>query len=52
MVAIRAFLTSRARWPIEYGPIAAGISIAIITVAKGLGSKLNSTFSSISTRLN
>jgi pilus assembly protein Flp/PilA len=36
---------------IEYGLIAAGISIAIIAVVKGLGTKLNSTFSSISTQL-
>lgn len=36
---------------IEYGLIAAGISVAIISVVKGLGTKLNSTFSSISTQL-
>ncbi len=36
---------------IEYGLIAAGISIAIIAVVKGLGTKLNSTFSSVSTQL-
>ena len=36
---------------IEYGLIAAGISIAIIAVINGLGSQLNSTFSSISTQL-
>jgi pilus assembly protein Flp/PilA len=33
---------------IEYGLIAAGISVAIITVVGGLGSKLNTTFSSVS----
>jgi pilus assembly protein Flp/PilA len=32
---------------IEYGLIAAGIAVAIITVTKGLGSKLNTTFTSI-----
>ena len=32
---------------IEYGLIAACISIAIITVATGVGSKLNSTFTQI-----
>ncbi len=36
---------------IEYGLIAAGISIAIISVVNGLGSALNSKFSSISTQL-
>jgi pilus assembly protein Flp/PilA len=36
---------------IEYGLIAAGISIAIISVVKGIGTKLNTTFSSISTQL-
>jgi pilus assembly protein Flp/PilA len=36
---------------IEYGLIAAGISIAIIAVVNGLGTKLNGTFSSISSQL-
>jgi pilus assembly protein Flp/PilA len=36
---------------IEYGLIAAGISIAIITVVFTLGTQLNSTFSSVSTAL-
>ena len=36
---------------IEYGLIAAGISVAIITVVQGLGSKLNSTFTSVSSAL-
>jgi pilus assembly protein Flp/PilA len=36
---------------IEYGLIAAGISVAIITVVSGLGSKLNSTFTSVQTAL-
>jgi len=37
---------------IEYGLIAAGISVAIITVVQGLGTKLNTTFNNISTKLN
>jgi pilus assembly protein Flp/PilA len=37
---------------IEYGLIAAGISIAIIAVVNGLGTKLNTKFSSISTQLH
>lgn len=36
---------------IEYGLIAAGISLAIIAVVNGLGSNLNTQFSSISTSL-
>jgi pilus assembly protein Flp/PilA len=36
---------------IEYGLIAAGISVAIIAVVSGLGSKLNGKFDSISTQL-
>ena len=36
---------------IEYGLIAAGISLAIIAVVNGLGSKLSTNFSSISTSL-
>ena len=37
---------------IEYGLIAAGISVAIITVVQGLGTKLNTTFANISSKLN
>ena len=36
---------------IEYGLIAAGISVAIIAVVQGLGTQLNSTFSSVSSAL-
>jgi pilus assembly protein Flp/PilA len=36
---------------IEYGLIAAGISVAIITVLQGLGTKLNTTFTSVQTAL-
>jgi pilus assembly protein Flp/PilA len=36
---------------IEYGLIAAGIAVAIIAVTKGLGSKLNITFTSIQAAL-
>ena len=36
---------------IEYGLIAAGISVAIITVVSSLGSSLNSTFTSVATAL-
>ena len=36
---------------IEYGLIAAGISVAIIAVVNTIGTKLNTNFSSISTQL-
>ena len=36
---------------IEYGLIAAGISVAIITVVGTLGSSLNTTFTSVATAL-
>jgi pilus assembly protein Flp/PilA len=36
---------------IEYGLIAAGISVAIIAVVNGLGTKLNTTFGSVSSQL-
>jgi pilus assembly protein Flp/PilA len=36
---------------IEYGLIAAGISLAIIAAVNGLGSTLNTKFSSINTSL-
>jgi pilus assembly protein Flp/PilA len=37
---------------IEYGLIAAGISVAIITVVSQLGTKLDSTFTSVKNALN
>ena len=36
---------------IEYGLIAAGIAVAIITVVQGLGTKLNSTFGTVKNAL-
>jgi pilus assembly protein Flp/PilA len=36
---------------IEYGLIAAGISLAIITVVNGLGTNLNDKFTSINSSL-
>jgi pilus assembly protein Flp/PilA len=36
---------------IEYGLIAAGIAVAIITAVNGVGSSLSGTFTSISTSL-
>jgi pilus assembly protein Flp/PilA len=49
---LKAFLKDESgATAIEYGLIAAGISIAIISAVKGVGTKLNTTFSSISTQL-
>ena len=36
---------------IEYGLIAAGIAIAIITAVQGVGGKLNTVFGNVSTAL-
>ena len=36
---------------IEYGLIAAGISVAIITAVMTLGTQLNSTFTTVSSQL-
>jgi len=36
---------------IEYGLIAAGISVAIIAVVNGLGTQLNTVFSTVSSDL-
>lgn len=36
---------------IEYGLIASGIAVAIITVVQGLGTKLNTVFSNVSANL-
>jgi pilus assembly protein Flp/PilA len=41
----------RAATAIEYGLIAAGISLAIISAVNGLGSKLNTKFASINSSL-
>lgn len=47
-----AFLNDKsAATAIEYGLIAAGIAVAIITVVKGVGTKLNTTFTSVETAL-
>ena len=53
MAVLKSFLRDQSgATAIEYGLIAAGISVAIITVVQGLGSKLTDTFSGISTKLN
>ncbi|MDO8877089.1 MAG: Flp family type IVb pilin [Pseudolabrys sp.] len=52
MSKIVAFLKNESgATAIEYGLIAAGISVAIIAVVNGLGTSLNDKFTSISTQL-
>jgi pilus assembly protein Flp/PilA len=48
---IRFFSDESGATAIEYGLIAAGIAIAIITAVQGVGSKLSSNFVDISTSL-
>ena len=52
MTKIRQFLRNNdGATAIEYGLIAAGISVAIITVVGTLGTGLNTTFTSVATAL-
>jgi pilus assembly protein Flp/PilA len=52
MTKVAAFLRNESgATAIEYGLIAAGISIAIIAVVFGLGTQLNNTFTNVSTGL-
>ena len=37
---------------IEYGLIAAGISVSIIAVIQGIGSRLNATFTAMQSAIN
>jgi pilus assembly protein Flp/PilA len=50
-LAIRFLKDNSGATAIEYGLIAAGIAVAIIATVQGLGSKLNTTFSSVSSAL-
>jgi pilus assembly protein Flp/PilA len=52
ILSIKRFLSDDSgATAIEYGLIAAGISVAIITVVASLGSSLNTTFTSVATAL-
>jgi len=52
MSVIKSFLKDESgATAIEYGLIAAGIAIAIITAVQGVGTKLSSNFVDISTSL-
>jgi pilus assembly protein Flp/PilA len=48
---IRFFKDENAATAIEYGLIASGIGVAVISVISGLGTHLKTTFSTISTAL-
>ena len=50
-LVLRFLKDSSGATAIEYGLIAAGISVAIIAVVNTLGSTLNDKFTSISTQL-
>jgi pilus assembly protein Flp/PilA len=50
-LVLRFLKDSSGATAIEYGLIAAGISVAIIAVVNGLGTQLNDKFTSISTQL-
>ena len=47
----RLIVDSRGVTAIEYGLIAAGISVAIIAVVNGLGTNLNGVFTNVNTQL-
>ncbi len=50
-VLVRFFNDEAGATAIEYGLIAAGISIAIVAAVQALGTNLNTTFSNVSTAL-
>jgi len=53
MAVLKSFLRDESgATAIEYGLIAAGISVAIIVVVQGLGTKLANVFSNVSTAIN
>ena len=51
IILIKFLKDETAATAIEYGLIAAGIALAIITVVNGLGSKLGTKFTAINTSL-
>jgi pilus assembly protein Flp/PilA len=50
-VVLKFLCNERGATAIEYGLIAAGISVAIIATVQGLGTNLNNTFSTVSSAL-
>ncbi len=52
MKTLKAFLANESgATAIEYGLIAAGISVAIIVMVNTIGTQLNTSFQSVSTQL-
>ena len=52
LVKLRRFMADESgATSIEYGLIAAGIALVIIAVINGIGTRLNTKFTSISTQL-
>jgi pilus assembly protein Flp/PilA len=52
MILVKRFIANEnGATAIEYGLIAAGIALAIITVVNGLGTSMNAKFGSISSSL-
>jgi pilus assembly protein Flp/PilA len=52
MLLVRFLIDDAGATAIEYGLIAAGISVAIIATVTGLGTKLTSTFTTVKDALN
>ena len=53
MTTLKSFLRDESgATAIEYGLIAAGISVAIIVAVQGLGTKLTNVFTNVTTALN
>ena len=50
-LVIRFLKDENAATAIEYGLIAAGVALVIITAIKGIGTKLNTTFTSVGNAL-
>jgi pilus assembly protein Flp/PilA len=50
-LVIRFLKDENAVTAIEYGLIAAGVALVIITAIKGVGTKLNTTFTSVGNAL-
>jgi pilus assembly protein Flp/PilA len=50
-LVVRFLKDETAATAIEYGLIAAGIALLIIPTIKGLGGKLNTTFTNVNTQL-
>lgn len=52
MVALKKFIRDESgATAIEYGLIAAGIAVAIITVVNGLGTKLQGVFTDVTSKI-